>query len=91
MFADVSWDWADVTDAWSDWIWLVDAPSASSLDSLAWAAVRLAWAESAVAWSADGSIVGERLPGRHGLPGGHVDRGDFAGGRKVEVGLLGRG
>ena len=34
---------AEVTDAWSERIWLVDAPFDSSLESFASAADKLAW------------------------------------------------
>lgn len=33
--ADVSWDWAEVTEAWSERIWLVEAPLDWSLESFA--------------------------------------------------------
>jgi len=62
VWADVSWDWAEVTDALSERIWLVDAPLDSSLDSLAWADVRLAWAESTVAWRAEASTEASTWP-----------------------------
>jgi len=57
VWSDVSWDCAEVTDAWSEAIWLAEALADWSLASLAWAEVNEACAELTVAWRADGSTV----------------------------------
>ena len=83
-------DSAEVTEAWSESIWLVDAPDASSLASRSSADVSCAWAALT---SSDRAVVADR--GQH-LPGGdrlarlHVHGGHRAGDGEVEVGLAGR-
>jgi hypothetical protein len=57
VWAEVTWDCAEVTDAWSEVIWLDKALFDWSLDNLAWAALSEAWAESTVACRAEGSTV----------------------------------
>ena len=89
VWAVVSCDCAEVTDAWSAAIWLEEALADWSLDNLACAAVSEDWAALAVAWRADGSTVASVWPARDRLAGAHVDAGDRARDAEVQVGLLG--
>ena len=67
--AELSCDCADVTDDWSESIWLVDAPEDWSLDSRAWAEERDALAESTDACSAVESNVARACPTATVCPG----------------------
>ena len=83
-------DSAEVTEAWSESIWLVEAPEASSLARRSWAESSCACAAFELFGERGGVDGGEDLSRRHGLPGLDVDRGDRARDREVEIGLAGR-
>ncbi len=55
-------DSAEVTEAWSLSIWLVEAPDASSLESRSWAEVSCAWAAFTSSESAVVSTVARTWP-----------------------------
>ncbi len=89
VWAVDSEDSAEVTDASSESIWLVDAPEASSLARRSWAAV---------SWACAAYVLGQcrRVDSGQDLTGGdrlarlHVDGGDRSRHGEVEVGLAGR-